>query len=87
MDKNETVALADVDNIVDHIKNIMEQTSKRTIANYLAWRFVSMNSDYLNSDLRGDLYGADPLPVQCVEEIKKLYEIANPYLNYSIIFD
>lgn len=84
VDKNETVVLADANNFVDYFKIIMDKTPKRTIANYLAWRFVSMNTDYLNSDLRGDLYGADPLSVQCVEEIQKLYvnEKTNPCLNY-----
>lgn len=80
MNENEIVALADKNSFVDHIKTVMDATPKRTIANYFAWRIASMYQDYLNSELRGDGHGADPLSVQCVEETKKLYvnEITNP---------
>lgn len=81
MNGNETVVFYDgifVDNLVSTIDTI----TKRTLANYLAWRVVLMSSPYLNDELRqryqqfqATKYGVlkiNPRSDQCARQTMKL---------------
>lgn len=37
-------------NELEYIEKLINKTSKRTIANYIAWRFIEQNSKYSNDD-------------------------------------
>lgn len=59
VDENEVVIVVDK-NYLMNLNAIIQSTSKRTIANYCAWRLVLMYSEYLNDVLhkRNDQYVA-----------------------------
>lgn len=69
----------DDNDIMYHFKNIMEKTSKRTIANYLAWRLALMSLKFLNDDLRFSekipSRMMSSLSVDCVKQTMELYVI------------
>lgn len=52
VDKTEMIALYGVVDFLLYIDDLINKTPKRTIANYIAWRFVKENSKYANDDLR-----------------------------------
>lgn len=73
MDKDEIVIFADDgENIVDYVENLLNRTTKRTIANYIAWRFIEQGSRYLNDRLRAS-HATDPLSTECRKQTMKLY--------------
>ena len=55
MNENETIVFYDAF-FVDYLITVMDTISKRTIANYLAWRLVLMSSEYLSDNLRERFY-------------------------------
>lgn len=72
MDESDIVVLNDVSNFIDYVEDLMKSTSKRTVANYLAWRFIVEASKYLDNDIRR-LHSTDPLSVHCAEQTDRLY--------------
>lgn len=78
---NETVVFYD-GIFVDHLFAALETTPKRTVANYLAWRIVSMTAAFLSDELRqrndqfqATKYGVrkiNPRSVQCAKQTMKL---------------
>lgn len=75
MNENDIIALHDLDlemDFVDYVGHLTNRTSKRTICNYIAWRFIVEASKYLNDDLR-ELHETKTLSVQCIQQTRKLY--------------
>lgn len=97
---NETVVFRARRAIVSLAINSMETflSTKRTIANYLAWRLVLMSSEFLNDELhqRFFRYKATetgvrkmiPRPIECVKKTMKLYETSSKkVISEKNVFD
>lgn len=93
--ENETVVFRASDTIINSIETF--SSTKRTIANYLAWRLVLMSSEFLNDELhqRFFQYKATetgvrkmiPRSVGCVIKAMKLYETFSKTKFRKNIFD
>lgn len=80
--ENETVVFYDPF-YVDYLVTELETLSKRTIANYLAWRLVLMSSEFLNDELRQRFYQFEasksgvqkihPRSSKCAKQTMELY--------------
>lgn len=79
---NETeiiIAIYGAADFLDHVDDLINKTSKRTIANYIAWRFIKESSQYLNYDFHG---ANDRLSDQCIRLTKSWYVNVKYYLNF-----
>lgn len=86
IDENETIAFDISGRFGVFLREIMEanDSTKRTVANYLVWRLVLMTSEFLNDDLRqrfhqfeATKYGVRkmrPRSIECAKKTMKLYE-------------
>lgn len=82
VNESETVVLGDVANFIDYVEDLMKTTSKRTVANYLAWRFIVQASKFLNNDLR-ELHSRDPLSVDCLDQTNTMYVLFVKMMSYK----
>lgn len=64
------IALYNVETFVYYLDTLMNNISKRTIANYIAWRFIEETSKYLNDDFR-ELH--DEQSTQCLYLTRRWY--------------
>lgn len=93
--ENDTINVAELEN-VNKLKELLEATPKRTIANYIGMRLALFSSDLLNDDLRtqqqqyhrekSGVLKSDPRIMKCAKKTAELYVLpALPFRNTKIV--